>query len=149
MSKALKSLNQEKQIFSIIEPILKQQIERQDEQGRTLHMMFDGIKSMYTEFTEGMGEMKSLVQEVRDSVTLINAECTGLQSAVASKSIALTKDRYTEEDGTFKQVVGIYRRMIWKQLKTTFDVPKYNCIRRIDYKDALDFVAKFKPEDYL
>ena len=48
MSKALKSLNQERQIFSIIEPILKQQIERQDEQGRTLHTMLHGITSMYT-----------------------------------------------------------------------------------------------------
>lgn len=149
MSKQPKALVQEKQIFSILEPILKQQIERQDEQGRTLHTMFDGIRSMYTEFSEGMSEMKSMVQEVRDSVTLINAECTGLQSAVASKSIALTKDRYSEEDGTFKQVVGLYRRMIWKQLKQRYEVPKYNCIRRIDYHDALDFVAKFKPEDYL
>lgn len=145
MAKTLSRVGSDKQIFSILEAQLK----RQDEQGRAIHTMFDSIKSMYGEFTEGMAEMKHLVQEVRDSVTLNNAECAEIHSAVASKSISLTRDRYTEEDGTFKQVVGIHRRMIWKQLKHAYNVPRYNCIRRIDFKEAVGFVQNFRPEDYI
>jgi hypothetical protein len=39
--------------------------------------------------------------------------------------------------------------MIWKQLKRKFDVPKYNCIRRIDFKEAVQFASSFKPEAYI
>lgn len=145
MSKALRSLNTDRQMFSILE----MQLKRQDEQGQVIHTMFNNIKSMYAEFSEGFTEMKQMVQEVRDSVTLTNAECTMLHSAVATRSNNLTKDRYSEEDGEYKSVVGKYRRMIWKQLKQKFDVPKYNCIRRIDYDSAINFVSYFKPEDYI
>lgn len=143
MSKALKA--PEKQIFSILEAQLK----RQDEQGQTIHMMFDGIKSMHNEFTEGMAEMQSLVKEVRDSVTLTDTECYSLQSAVATKSINLTKDRFNEESDEFPKVVGKYRWMIWKHLKRKFSVPKYNHIRRVDLGEAVGFVSTFRPEDYI
>jgi len=149
MSKALKQLNQEKQMFSIIEPILQKQIERQDEQGRTIHLMFDGIRTMYTEISEGMTEVRQLVQEVRDSVTLTNAECFELQSAVAKKSISLTKDRIHEEEADFPKIVGKYRWMIWKHMKRHFNVPKYNCIRRVDFQSSLKYVQNFRPEDHI
>lgn len=144
MSKALQQ-GSNKQIFSILEAQLK----RQDEQGQTIHTMFDSIKLMYGEFTQGMADMKVMVQEVRDSVTLINAECDLMQSAVASKSINLTKDRYTEEQDAFPKVVGKYRRLIWSQLKKQYGVPKYNCLRRVDYQGAIDFISNFRVEDFM
>lgn len=145
MAKQLVKRGSEKQIFSILEA----QLQRQDEQGRTIHTMFDGIKSMYGEFAEGMEEMKMLVQEVRDSKTLTDTECYELQSAVAMKSISLTKDRINEEEEYFPKVVGKYRWMIWKHLKRKFHVPKYNHIRRIDFEEARTFVQTFRPEDYI
>lgn len=93
--------------------------------------------------------MKLMVQEVRDSVTLTNAECAMLHSDVANKSISLARDRFNEEEDDFKKVVGFYRRMIWKHLKEKYNVPKYNCIRRIDFEEARSFVQSFKPELYL
>jgi hypothetical protein len=136
----------ERQMFSILEAQLK----RQDEQGRTIHTMFDGMKTMYGEFTEGMEEIKMLVQEVRDSKTITDTECYELQSAVALKSISLTKDRINEEEEEyFPKVVGKYRWMIWKHLKRKFHVPKYNHIRRIDFEEARTFVLNFRPEDYI
>jgi hypothetical protein len=145
MSKQLKVQESNKQIFSIMEA----QLQRQDEQGKTIRSMFDGMKSMYSDFSGKFEIMTEMVQEVRDSVTLNNAECTMMQIAVATKSISLTKDRYTEEDEPFKNVVGKHRRMIWKQLKEKFGIPKYNCIRRIDYDNSIAFVNSFKPEDYI
>lgn len=149
MSKVLKKVEQEQRTISILGPILEKQIERQDEQGKAIRTMFDSMKSMYSEFTTGMAHMQTMVQEVRDTVTLTNAECTLIHSEVATKSFSLAKDRYNEEDGDFKAVVGKYRRMIWKQLKEKFDVPKYNCIRRIDFKEAIQFVSNFRPENFI
>ncbi len=149
MSKALKRLEKDQKSLSILGPILEKQLQRQDEQGRALSTMFEGIKSMYSEFSEGMAEMKDMVQEVRDSVTLNNAECTMIHAEVARKSIGLAKDRYQDEDVEFQKIVGKYRRMTWKQLKLKFDVPKYNCIRRIDFDEAMKFVRDFKPENYI
>lgn len=95
-------------------------------------------------------EMTEMVQEVRDSVTLTNAECVIMQSEVRSKAVQLTKDRYDEEmDGDFKKVVGKHLRKIWKALKEKYNVPKYNCIRRIDFEEAVAFVRSFRIEDYL
>lgn len=143
MSKALKPVGSQKQIFSILEA----QLQRQDEQGRTIHAMFDGIKGMYAEVNQKFEQMSEMVQEVRDSVTLTDTERTMLLSDVASKSIVLTKDRYTEEEGEFKKVVGFYRRMIWKRLKERYNIPKYNCLRRIDFEESRAFVQSFRPED--
>jgi hypothetical protein len=145
MSKALSKVGSEKQIFSILEAQLK----RQDEQGKTIHTMFDGIKSMYNDFSQKFEVMTEMVQEVRDSVTLNDAERTMLQSDVAVKSIELAKHRYHEEEDKFSKVVGSYRRMIWKQLKEKYQVPKYHCIRRVDYEDARTMVQMFRPEDYI
>lgn len=145
MSKALKKLDSDRQMFSILE----MQLKRQDEQGQAIHTMFSSMKSMYTDFSTKFEAMNDMVQEVRDSVTLTNAECTMIHSAVATKSISLAKDRFTEEDEAFKNVVGKYRRMIWKQLKLKYDVPKYNCIRRIDYEDSITFIQTFRPEDFI
>ncbi|MNN58668.1 ORF6C domain protein [compost metagenome] len=149
MSKALKNVEKEQKTISILAPILEKQIQRQDEQGKAIHLMFDSIKSMYSEFATGMAEMQHMVQEVRDTVTLTNAECTLVHSEVAAKSFSLAKDRYSEEDGDFRKVVGKYRRLIWKQLKEKFNVPKYNCIRRIDFNEAIQFVSNFKPENFI
>lgn len=110
-----------------------------------LNRMLGIEKNVDKKFTE----MTELVQEVRDSVTLTNAECAMMQSDVRIKAISLTKDRYSEEDGGFKTVVGKHIRMIWKQLKEKYNVPKYNCIRHIDFDDARSFVQSFRPENYI
>jgi hypothetical protein len=90
-----------------------------------------------------------MVQEVRDSVTLMDAECYQLQHGVRFKSNELTKHRFKETDEKFNDMVGRYRRMIWSKLKDRFEVAKYSHIRRIDYDDAIDFINNFRPEDYI
>lgn len=142
MAKQLQRMERERANFSLIE----MQIKRQDEQGKAIQLIFDQIKVMYDDFNNKFSTMESMVQEVRDSVTLTNAECFKLLSAVAAKSIQLTRDRFEEGEEPFKKIVGKHRRMIWKSLKQTFNVPKYNCIRRIDFESAMMFVQAFRPE---
>lgn len=140
-----KALSEQRQVYSFLQKALDQQTQ----QANALQVMLNRMIEIEQHVDEKFGEITVMVQEVRDSVTLTNQECYELQSAVALKSIQLTKDRYNEEEGDFNKVVGKYRRMIWKQLKNKFNVPRYNCIRRIDFDEAITFVLDFKPEDYL
>lgn len=152
MSKTLKKVEQEQRVFSI----LQAQLDGQRQSVETAQIMLDEIRSVRdevnsvkTEVNRKFDEMAEMVQEVRDSKTITDTECYDLQSAVAIKSIFLTKDRIDEEEESFPKIVGKYRWMIWKHLKRKYHVPKYNHIRRIDFKDAHEFIQSFRPEDYI
>lgn len=129
--------------------VVGQHIQMTEQQGAALRMMFEGLNAFKTEIIEHKEEVQMMVQEVRDSVTLIDAECYQLQYAVRLKSAELTKDRYKETEEKFKDVVGRHHRSIWSKLKDRFEVAKYSHIRRIDFDDAIEFVKTFRPEDYL
>jgi hypothetical protein len=110
-----------------------------------LNHMLSIEKNVENKFTE----MSAMVKRVEDSVSLIDAECYDLKSVVFQKSIDLTKDRYQEEDGEFSKMVGVHRRLIWKKLKERFKAARYTHIRRIDFENAVDFVRRFRIEDYI
>lgn len=137
--------NQQPDFLSVVE----KQMQLTEAQGMAIRGLVDGIKQMQLDVTEKVEEVQMMVQEVRDSVTLTDAECYQLQDAVRIRSNLLTKDRYKETDGKFNETVGKYRRMIWSKLKIMFSVAKYSHIRRIDYADAIYFVQDFRPEDYI
>ncbi|AIQ29324.1 ABC transporter permease [Paenibacillus sp. FSL P4-0081] len=136
--------------------MLENQLKQSEAQGAAVRMMFEEMKQMHEniqemklDVSEKFEECQIMVQEVRDSVTLIDAECDRMQDAVRIKSNELTKHRYNDSDLKFKEMVGKYRRQIWSKLKDQFSVAKYSHIRRIDFDDAIDFVSKFCPEDYI
>lgn len=129
--------------------IVERQLQLTEAQGVAIRGLWDGMKQMQEDVAEKVGEVQMMVQEVRDSVTLTDAECYQLQSLVRKKSNSLTKDRYKESDEKFKVLVGRYRRMVWSKLKDRFEVAKYSHVRRIDFDDAVDFIKEFRPEDYI
>lgn len=129
--------------------VVEKQMQLTEAQGVAIRGLVEGIRQMQLDVAEKVEEVQIMVQEVRDSVTLIDAECYQLQQAVRFKSNELTKHRYKESDEKFKDMVGRYRRMIWSKLKERFEVAKYSHIRRIDFDDAIYFVQDFRPEDYI
>ncbi|MNC15699.1 ORF6C domain protein [compost metagenome] len=129
--------------------LVERQMQLTEAQGMAIRGLVDGIRQMQMDVTEKVEEVQMMVQEVRDSVTLTDAECFQLQTLVHKKSNSLTKDRYQESDGKFKDTVGRYRRLVWSKLKSRFEVVKYSHIRRIDFDDAIEFVRDFRPEDYI
>ncbi|QUL57530.1 ORF6C domain-containing protein [Paenibacillus tritici] len=136
--------------------MLENQLKQSEAQGTAVRMMFEEMKSMHEnmqemklDVNEKFEECQIMVQEVRDSVTLIDAECDLVQAAVRVKSNELTKHRFKDSDMKFKEMVGRYRRLIWSNLKKNFSVAKYSHIRRIDFEDAIEFIKDFQPEDYM
>ncbi|MNW55026.1 ORF6C domain protein [compost metagenome] len=129
--------------------LVEKQLQLTESQGVAIRGLWDGMKQMQQDVTEKVEEVQMMVQEVRDSVTLTDAECYQLQNAVRVRSVSLTKDRHKETDDKFNETVGKYRRMIWSKLKVLFSVAKYSHIRRIDFDDSIYFVKEFRPEDYI
>lgn len=129
--------------------VVEKQMQLTEAQGVAIRGLVEGIRQMQLDVTEKVEEVQIMVQEVRDSVTLTDAECYQLQHAVRLKSNELTKHRYKESDENFKDMVGRYRRMLWSKLKERFEVARYSHIRRIDFNDSVDFVRDFRPEDYI
>ncbi|MEK3699309.1 MULTISPECIES: ORF6C domain-containing protein [unclassified Paenibacillus] len=136
--------------------MLENQLKQSEAQGAAVRMMFEEMKQMHEniqemklDVSEKFEECQIMVQEVRDSVTLIDAECDQMQAVVRLRSNELTKHRFKDSDMKFKEMVGKYRRTIWSKLKEQFSVAKYSHLRRIDFEDAIEFVQKFQPEDYM
>lgn len=110
-----------------------------------LNRMLKIEKNVEEKFTS----MVAMLHRVEDSVTLIDAECYDLKTAVFKRSVDLTKDRYSQEDDEFPKVVGKHRRLIWKKLKEKFKAARYTHIRRIDFEEAMEFVNTFRIEDHI
>jgi uncharacterized protein YxjI len=130
-------------------PLIERQLIQLEQQGIAIRTMFEGMKQIENNVNERFEEVKGMVQEVRDTVTLNDSECYQLQQAVFSKANEITKGRYKEMDLKFKAAVGIYRRLIWSHLKKKFCVARYPHIRRYEFLDALSFATNFILEDYL
>lgn len=140
-----KQLAEQKQVYSF----LQKSLDNQTQQNQAMQIMLQKMMNIEVNVEEKFEQITGMVQEVRDSVVLLNSECTIIQSEVATKSNKLARDRYNEAEGRFSKVVGHYRRMIWKQLKEKYQIPKYNCLRRLDFDEATCFVRDFRPEDYI
>jgi hypothetical protein len=135
----------EKQIL----PFIEKQIELSESQGAAIRVMFEGMQQIQVDVSVKFDEVKGMVQEVRDSVTLTDFESYTLREAVKSKAGELTKDRYKEGDEKFSSIFGKHLRLIYSKLKKKFEVAKYSHIRRYDFHSAVEFVNSFVMEDYI
>lgn len=133
------------EMFSMIE----HQLKMTEQQGTALRMLFQGMQQMQEDVTMKYEETQIMVQEVRDSITLIDREQFELQEVVRKKSYELAKRIHMDGGDKYRELVGKYRRMMWSKLKERFEVARYSHIRRIEFDDALDFAKNFCPEDYI
>lgn len=138
-------MTSEIQVMTLIESQLLQL----ENHGLAIRSMFEGMKQIENNVTERFEEVKGMVQEVRDSVTLTDFESYTVREAAKHKSSELTKDRYKESDEKFTTVFGKHLRLIYSKLKRKFEVAKYSHIRRVDFPDAVNFINTFVLEDYL
>lgn len=140
-------------------PFLQKLLERQDEQGGIMRVMLEqmvqiesNVKQIEENVEMKFGEMSKMVKEVRESITLTDAECYELQHAVHSKSVELVKTYLNGDDvpkEEFSKLVGKFRRLIWKKVKERYQVARYTHIRRIDFSDAMNFVSGITLSDFV
>lgn len=150
-----------KEIQEIEKPmdLIRFNLERQQEQGRNMLQILNEVQSLKNDtqnikndVDEKFTEMSLMVKEVKDSVTLTYEEQKELQSTVFSLSNNLAKEYFNGEEVSrddFSKQVGKFRRSIWKKLKELMNVPRYSSIRRVDYKDSIDFVKSLRMKDFL
>jgi len=132
--------------------LIKLNLVRQQEQGQQMLSILDEVQKIKGDVNEKFTEMSVMVQEVRDSVTLTYEEQKELQSKVFSASIGFAKESLDGEEVSreeFSKIVGKFRRSIWKKLKELMNVPRYPSIRRVDYKNSIEFVDSLRMKDFL
>lgn len=134
--------------------VMKFNLERQNTQGVALVEALNRIEKIESNVEYKFSEMKSMVQEVKDSVTLTYEEQKQLQTIVFKSSVDFAKQTFegvllepTKEE--FLKEIGKFRRAIWKKLKEKMNVPRYTSIRRIDFQDSLEFVSNLRIKDFL
>lgn len=150
-----KTLTEQTQVYTFLQKAL----DRQREQGSIMQVMLDqmrqiesNVKRVEENIEQRFSEVSELVQEVRDSVTLTDAECYELQSLVYALSVELAKTYFNGEDASkeeFSAQVGKFRRGIWKKVKERFEVAKYSHIRRVDFQEAVSFVNTITIKDFV
>lgn len=101
------------------------------------------MQVMKSEMVNMHQEVKRDVQELRDTITLTDAERSDLQSLVFKKANQLTSDLFGKKvsDDLFLAKSGHFRSIVYKRLKETFNVTSYMKIRRIDFSNAKAIVA--------
>lgn len=131
--------------------IIRQTLARQNEQGRALMEVVDHIERIEQNMIEMNGDTRALLKKVSDSVTLNYEEQSKYKSAVSSMSHSLAKKYFGDSDVSrdfYLMKVGQIRSRIYSRVKTTFNVPRYSAIKRIDFDNAVQFVNRINLESF-
>lgn len=140
-----KSVEERKQVFSII----NKSLQNQSQQIHDMQMILQEVSDMRDDIVKDRETVIELAKQIKDENRLLPAEIDDLYNAVVSKSIDLAKDRNDEDTEEFKKVVGKYRRFIWSKLKRHNGTSKYIHTKRVDFEPSLEFVRTFNPENYI
>lgn len=122
-------------------------LQRQDEQSKVLQEVIATVIETKDEIVDIRQEIKKDVQDLRDSITLNEKECLDMQSEVFAKALTFANLYYHDgkpSTNLFMSKVGQFRHLIWKKLKEKYKTRKYVMIRRIDYKEAMDFIKSIR-----
>lgn len=127
--------------------VLKHNLKTQQTQGEALIEVIERVEHIESNMNEKYSEVKSIVNEVRDRVTIEYEDQQVLRSIVSRRSGKVAKyywgdfDKYGAE---IREMKGHATREHWKQLKEYFRVTRYTSIRHVDFERAKEFLNHVK-----
>jgi hypothetical protein len=123
--------------------VLRHNLQTQNEQGKALVEMIDRVEGIESNVNEKYSEIKGMVTEVRDRVTIDYEGQQVLKSIVWKKSTSIAQSYYEYNDdygAEIKELKGYATRHHWKLLKDYFRVTRYTSIRHVDFDKAKEFL---------
>src|SRR5690625_2218681 len=108
--------------------VLKFNLERQNDQANALIQIIEKVEQIESNVNEKYSEVKEIVNEVRDRVTIDHEDQQELKSIVAKKSYAIANDYYGDKEeygAEIRELAGYAIRRHWKMLKDYFRVTRY------------------------
>lgn len=88
---------------------------------------------------------------IENTITLRDSECTELQRAVMLKASELVKeflDGQSVSQNYYSSKKGQFIRLVYKRIKSRFNVHKYTLVTHVEFGKAMEFVNDIKLNDF-
>ena len=138
--------------------IVYQTLGMQTEQAEALKQVIQEVINTKQEVIEAKQEMIEISQKtnerfdyIENTITLRDSECTELQRAVMLKAAELTKEfleGQSVSQNYYSSKKGQFIRLVYKRIKSRFNVHKYTLVTHIEFGKAIEFVNDIKLNDF-
>lgn len=130
----------------------------QTEQAEALKKVIQEVINTKQEVIEAKQEMIEISQKtnerfdyIENTITLRDSECTELQRAVMLKAAELVKeflDCQSVSQNYYSSKKGQFIRLVYKRIKSRFNVHKYTLVTHVEFGKAMEFVNDIKLNDF-
>lgn len=138
--------------------IVYQTLGMQTEQAEALKQVIQEVINTKQEVIEAKQEMIEISQKtnerfdyIENTITLRDSECTELQRAVMLKASELVKeflDGQSVSQNYYSSKKGQFIRLVYKCIKSRFNVHKYTLVTHVEFGKAMEFVNDIKLNDF-
>lgn len=138
--------------------IVYQTLGMQTEQAEALKQVIQEVINTKQEVIEAKQEMIEISQKtnerfdyIENTITLRDSECTELQRAVMLKAAELTKEfleGQSVSQNYYSSKKGQFIRLVYKRIKSRFNVHKYTLVTHVEFGKAMEFVNDIKLNDF-
>ena len=138
--------------------IVYQTLGMQTEQAEALKQVIQEVINTKQEVIEAKQEMIEISQKtnerfdyIENTITLRDSECTELQRAVMLKAAELTKEfleGQSVSQNYYSSKKGQFIRLVYKRIKSRFNVHKYTLVTHVECGKAIEFVNDIKLNDF-
>lgn len=138
--------------------IVYQTLGMQTEQAEALKQVIQEVINTKQEVIEAKQEMIEISQKtnerfdyIENTITLRDSECTELQRAVMLKASELVKeflDGQSVSQNYYLSKKGQFIRLVYKRIKSRFNVHKYTLVTHVEFGKAMEFVNDIKLNDF-
>ena len=138
--------------------IVYQTLGMQTEQAEALKQVIQEVINTKQEVIEAKQEMIEISQKtnerfdyIENTITLRDSECTELQRAVMLKAAELVKeflDGQSVSQNYYSSKKGQFIRLVYKRIKSRFNVHKYTLVTHAEFGKAMEFVNDIKLNDF-
>ena len=138
--------------------IVYQTLGMQTEQAEALKQVIQEVINTKQEVIEAKQEMIEISQKtnerfnyIENTITLRDSECTELQRAVMLKASELVKEflyGQSVSQNYYSSKKGQFIRLVYKRIKSRFNVHKYTLVTHVEFGKAMEFVNDIKLNDF-
>lgn len=126
-------------------------ISRQNELGTQMMEALERMEEIEHTVIKVSKETNNRLDDIENTITLRDSECTELQRAVMLKASELTKeflDGQSVSQNYHSSKKGQFIRLVYKRIKTRFNVHKYTLVTHVEFDKAYRFVNDIKLNDF-
>lgn len=131
--------------------IVYQTLGMQTEQAEALKKVIQEVINTKQEMIEISQKTNERFDYIENTITLRDSECTELQRAVMLKAAELVKeflDGQSVSQNYYSSKKGQFIRLVYKRIKSRFNVHKYTLVTHVEFGKAIEFVNAIKLNDF-